>query len=90
MTGKGFKNVFSIVVAALLVIGMQLVQSGNEIPGFKFWICFVVIVSALIYIVYVSFTIAKSLMQARKQIDNLQKQLEQAGKQDIMTAKIEE
>ena len=86
----GAKDVASIIIAALLVIAMQLVQSGNEIPSFKFWICFVVIVFALIYIVYVAFSMARYLLRTRNQAAKLQKQLDEMGKQDVMTTKIEQ
>jgi cell division protein FtsL len=90
MTKQNFKNLFAIVLAAMLVIAMQLIQSGNEIPSFKFWICFWVIVAALLYIVYVAFTLAKSLRQARKQIVNLSQQISEVSKEDLQSTNIEQ
>ncbi|MDR0790769.1 MAG: hypothetical protein LBO06_08275 [Bacteroidales bacterium] len=90
MTNKNFKNVFAIVIAALLVIAMQLIQAGNEIPSYKFWICFWVIVAALFYIVYVAFVLAKALRQARKQVVKLSEQISEISKEDLTSAQTQE
>ncbi|MDR1006711.1 MAG: hypothetical protein LBL74_07595 [Bacteroidales bacterium] len=82
---KNLKNLFGIVVAAILIVAMQIVQSGSPVPSFKFWICFSVVVAALIYIVIASFALAKGLRMARKQVAKLNKQLSECeikAKQD--------
>jgi len=84
MVNKSFKNVFAVVVAVMLVIALQIVQSGISLPSYKFWICFAIIVAALCYIVYVTFEFAKSLRNARKEITKLSQQVtELTAKEDL-------
>jgi preprotein translocase subunit SecF len=84
MKNKSYlKNVMSIVLAALLVIAMQIVQSGSEIPGFKFWICFGVTVGTLFYIVFAAFELAKMLQTARKEISRLEQSISDVSKEEL-------
>ncbi|MDR1726221.1 MAG: TMEM208 family protein [Bacteroidales bacterium] len=90
MIKHNFKNVFSILIAALLIVAMQMVQSGSEIPSFKFWICFAVIVATLIYMVYVTFNLAQSLRKAKKEINRLSQQINETKEEEMQTSNIKQ
>jgi cell shape-determining protein MreC len=77
MKVKTAKNLLAIILSALLIIAMQLIQSGSVIESFKFWICFIIIVATLIYIIYVVCGMVKNLNKASKEIDLLNKQIEE-------------
>ncbi|MDR1847134.1 MAG: hypothetical protein LBR17_03345 [Bacteroidales bacterium] len=89
MKSSHFKSLMAVFIAVLLILVMQLIQSGMDLPDWKFWLCFGVVSAALIYIMYAVVHLIGLLKQARKEISNFSKQINEIKKEEIKPDKPE-